>query len=204
MDFYYQVGEFSTELPWGRPTWMKIRRFLLELRKTEIYNKYKIVLHGGIMYDIHNTWDLDIQLISKNLDNYDELESDLYFIYDMALNKHRLLVDVGFYWNEWNANITRTDFYAKNYNDTPFDFIKIGYIKKVMNGVVEVYNILENGEDVIENLTKYLVKRRRSFPSCLEKKGHDRWFKHENSKKFYTIDEFLDDTDVDFFNKTNK
>ena len=68
----------------------------------------------------------------------------------------------------------------------------------------EEHNLLEKGEDDAVSLTKYLVKRSRSFPSCLNKKGHDRWFKHENSKKFYAIDEFLDDTDVDFFNKTNK
>ena len=204
MDFYYQIGEFSTTLPWGRPTWMKIRRFLLELRKTEIYNKYKIVMHGGIMYDIHNTWDLDIQLISKKIDSYEELENDLYFIYDIALNKHRLLVDVGFFYKEWNPNITKTEFYSNNYIDVPYDFIKIGYAKKIMDGKTEEHNLLENGEDDAVSLTKYLVKRSRSFPSCLNKKGHDRWFKHENSKKFYTIDEFLDDTDVDFFNKTNK
>jgi len=202
MDFYYQIGEFSTETIWSRPSWIKIRRFLIELRKTKIYKKYKIVLYGGIMYDINNTWDLDIQLISEKLDSYDELENDLYFIYDIALNRHKLLVDVGFFYKEWNSNITRTDFYSKNYIDVPYDFIKIGYIKKIMNGKIEEYNLLK--EDCIESLTKYLVKRRLSFPSCLEKKGHKRWFKHENSKKFYTIDEFLDDTDVDFFNKTNK
>jgi len=204
MDFYYQIGEFSTTTIWGRPSWMKIRRFLLELKKTEIYNKYKIIIYGGIMYDINNTWDLDIQLVSENLDSYEELEKDLYFIYDIALNKHRLLVDAGFFYKEWNPNITKTDFYSNNYDDIPFDFIKIGYIKKIMDGQIEEHDRLEKGEDFVARLTKYLVKRSRSYPSCLNKKGHARWFKHENSKKFYTIDEFLDDTDVDFFNKTNK
>jgi hypothetical protein len=208
-NFYYQVGDFTTSLQWGPPSWIKIRRFLIELKKTELYKKYKIVLYGGCLYDIKNTNDLDIQLVAKDIRSYRDLENDFYKIYEMAINRHRLLVDVCFL----HSDFDQSDVYGPNKYEThkSVEFIKINSIKKIVDSEITECIILRDEQNLDGScfLTANLVKVFANFPSCLYRfidrktpEKIDKFFR--NSKKFYTIDEFMNDTYVDFFNKTNK
>jgi hypothetical protein len=208
-NFYYQVGDFTTSLRWSQPSWIKIRMFLIELRRTEIYKKYKIILYGGCLYDIKNTNDLDIQLVAKDIESYRDLENDFYKIYEMAFNKHRLLVDLCFLHSEFD----QSDVYGANKYETckSVEFIKMNSIKKIVDSEITEWIILKDDQNLDGAcfLTANLVRVFAKFPNCLYKfidtKGSekiDKFFR--NSKKFYTIDEFINDTYVDFFNKTNK
>ena len=94
-DFLYQVGSVTTTTKWTRPVYEKIVRFLQDEEVNNILQKYESYIYGGILWDTP-TWDLDI-LLKYEWDestNWNLVESDFNKLNDIALNKHRLLIDV--------------------------------------------------------------------------------------------------------------
>lgn len=101
--FYYQIGEVSTILPWWRPNYDRICRFLTQEEVSEIFSKYADVeIIGNCLWDFDVTWDVDIRLILdprnsilKKSNYWDSVEDDINKLNHLALNEWRLLLDVG-------------------------------------------------------------------------------------------------------------
>ena len=149
-DFLYQVGSVTTTTKWTKPVYEKIVRFLQDVDVSNILEKYESYIHGGILWNAH-TWDLDI-LLKYNWDettDWDIIEADFNQLNDIALNKHRLLLDVSManalyklptkqYLLDLNKGkeikdwiIPRVEAAAKEETK-----IRLSYFKKVMNGEV--------------------------------------------------------------------
>ena len=93
--FLYQVGSVTTTTPWTKPLYEKVVRFLQDVDVSNILERYESYIHGGILWDAL-TWDLDI-LLKYDWDettDWDMIEADFNQLNDIALNKHRLLLDV--------------------------------------------------------------------------------------------------------------
>ena len=89
--FYYQRGSVWTSQPWGRPTWSRLNHYGQWLRDQGFDQQYQIYFRGGVLYDIRNTWDLDINLLGTVSNQ--QLESDMNRMLQAALEQ-RLLIDI--------------------------------------------------------------------------------------------------------------
>ena len=93
-DFYYKVGPISTTTPWFRPTTERIKNLVKEAKQIKDYQKYKLFLVGGVVNGkLGKTWDIDI-VVNGDISNYQAFEGFLRELYNLALNKHGLLIDV--------------------------------------------------------------------------------------------------------------
>lgn len=95
--FHYQIGEVTTILPWWRPNYDRISKFLVQPDVEIVLNKYRDVqIIGNCLWDFDVTWDLDMRLIlpNKSID-WNEVEDDLNKLNHLALNEWRILLDIG-------------------------------------------------------------------------------------------------------------
>jgi hypothetical protein len=90
-DFYYRVGPVETTTPWNRPDYYSMKAFFNDVLNSPIGKKYDVYLYGGVLQDLP-TWDIDISL-NGEIDYIKSFERDLAEMYDLALNKHSLLID---------------------------------------------------------------------------------------------------------------
>jgi hypothetical protein len=101
-NFFYQIGNVKTNVYWHQPTQEAVNALVNDIKKLRLYTKYELFLVGGVVNGgIGRTWDIDI-VINGKLDTV-ELESFMTDIYELALNVHRLLVDVR--WLDKKPNI---------------------------------------------------------------------------------------------------
>ena len=153
-DFSYQVGSVTTTTPWTKPLYEKVVGFLQDVDVSNILERYESYIHGGILWDAL-TWDLDI-LLKYDWDettDWDLIEADFNQLNDIALNRHRLLLDVSMannlyklptkqYLLDLNKGkeikdwiIPRVEAAAKEETK-----IRLSYFKKVMKGEITEYN----------------------------------------------------------------
>ena len=94
-DFFYQVGSTTTNTPWTMPIYENVVGFLQDEEVGNILQKYESYLYGGILWDAP-TRDLDILLKHEwnESTDWNLIESDFNKLNDIALNKHRLRLDI--------------------------------------------------------------------------------------------------------------
>lgn len=138
--FSYQVGKVITEKPWTRPNYHKLKEFFKEIQNSsEILKDYDLYLLGGVLWDFNNTWDVDIAMIN-NPSSYIVLEDYMYYMYDIALNKYNLLIDVA-----WLDTKPEDIIYTPDYSFiTDNNFLKIGYIKKQIGEEFDEINLINH------------------------------------------------------------
>lgn len=156
--FFYQVGKVSTTVPWLRPTYNKLKDFLNEIKSTtNIMNEYDLYLMGGVLFDFDTTWDVDMSLNGK-INDIKALESDLHKMYDLALNKYNMLVDI-----QWlsrrPSDLTYKKLEANKFMGEDINFIRLKNIKKIINA--KVSETVYAGETVSEYLVKNNLGRSR-------------------------------------------
>lgn len=180
--FSYQVGIVRTVIPWNRPTYDAIKRFLRDDIVQLVLKKYDAYIIGAILWDISKTWDVDIFLKNKNgnhpntLEDFIILENDLHSLYDIALNKYSILVDVHYRTGEHKLPTKQDliDYNVENFENInewiyPQDIsflYRIGYTKKIVGDSVSE-TILYNDEifPLNEKLTSsYLTKIVIKYP----------------------------------------
>ena len=148
IDFYYSRGIVKTIIPWTRPTQEQATNYFLYLKNNStILDRYDLYIHGRFMYVRTNTWDLDIQLIG----NYqlEQLEQDLNYMLDVALNKFRLLVDVKCL-GELVEPLT--------YENT----VNTNYIPKIVPAI-QIMNVTKIRKDITEILvTPFVIEKQLS------------------------------------------
>jgi hypothetical protein len=149
IEFSYQVGTVKTTTPWNRPTYDAIKKFLRDDIVQSVLKKYNAYIMGAILWDLSKTWDVDISLKYQNgnhpntLEEFVILENDLYSLYDIALNKYSILIDV-YYRTMEHKLPTKQELISynnlrniENINDWTYEqetapIFKIGYNKKVI------------------------------------------------------------------------
>jgi hypothetical protein len=152
-DFFYQVGPVYTKKAWKMPSYENIEPLLDEINDLSPYNMYLV---GGIANGkIGNTWDVDIVVTGPIV--YEEFEQVLENIYDLALNKYRILVDI-----RWiDKPIERLQYLIDNNLSEKVKTIRFGYyLKKIGDDVSEI-NLFEKST----KLTDYLIEREVTFPT---------------------------------------
>jgi hypothetical protein len=197
--FSYQKGKIITEQPWKRPTYSKIKEFLLEIQNTsDIMKDYDLYLIGGVLWDFNTTWDVDISMIG-NPSSYIVLEDYMHYMYDTALNKYNLLIDISWV-NTKPEDIIYTPDYSFTFDN---DFLKIGYIKKQIGDKFEEINLNDQLNYTLcgDYLVKGNFKNKIMKESFIEKVKNN---KNPITKVTFSVKEFLENDEEYFLKNTNR
>ena len=160
IEFSYQVGTVITTIPWNRPTYDAIKRFLRDDIVQSVLKKYDAYIIGAVLWNISETWDIDMFLKNKNdnhpntLEEFIILENDLNILYDIALNKYSILVDVHYKTGN-HKQPTKQELIDYNFGNfekinewvypSSISFLyRIGYTKKVVGDSVSETILYDN------------------------------------------------------------
>jgi hypothetical protein len=145
--FFYQKGIITTNTPWTRPSYNKLKEFTSYIKqKTDIFERYKIFVYGGCLFDFSKTWDIDLGL-KGDASNNEILENDLNLLNDISLKKFNLLLDARWF-DEYDSDG------SKQYKN-------IGYIIHQINGdvlIMDKRKPYHNDPEKIKVLTQFLVE----------------------------------------------
>lgn len=196
--FSYQRGKIITEQPWKRPTYSKVKEFLLEIQNTsDIMKDYDLYLAGGVLWDFNKTWDVDINLIGNP--SYTVLEDYMHYMYDIAFNKYNLLVDI-----VWINTKPEDIIYTPDY---PFildnEFLSIGYAKKQIGDEFEEINLSDKPNYILcgDYLVKGNWKHKPMKESFVNKVKNN---PNSISKVTFPVKEFLENNEDYFLKNTNR
>ena len=117
---YFRIGPVYTYEPFVSLNYNIIKDYFFYLKNnTDIFEKYKVDIFGGCLFDISKTKDIDI-VLSKNCNSIKELENDMSIMYEVAFNKFNILIDV-----QWRENslpeFIKCDYIIENKSDLIID-----------------------------------------------------------------------------------
>jgi hypothetical protein len=95
-EFYYRFANVETTTPWARPTWERFYAWWDKFKTFEGVEDYEFHIVGGSLYDIENTWDVDVT-ITNPIKNFVVLGELIRRGRDMALNEFNIYVDLFWY-----------------------------------------------------------------------------------------------------------
>jgi hypothetical protein len=171
VEFEYQAGSVSTKIPWYIPTKSILNKFVKTIRKIENYEKYDLFLVGGVVNGkIEETWDVDIIACGHIVP--EQFERFLHELYDIALNKFNILVDVRWF----NVPIEHFNHLINANKTERVKTVRFGYFTKRLGKEVSVINLFEKGKKISKNLVELDV----IIPSI---KG----FKNKNGNKYIKL-----------------
>ena len=155
-EFEYQVGSVTTTIPWFQPTKHILNKFIKTIPKIEYYEKYNLFLVGGVVNKrISETWDVDIVVCGEIIPH--EFEKLLHQIYDIALNKFNILVDVRWF----NIPIERHNQLVEAQIGEKVKTIRFGHYQKKIGNDCTTINLFEKGKKI----SKYLVELEVIIPN---------------------------------------
>lgn len=150
INFYYQVGPISTTFPWFRPTPERIKNLVKEAKQIKDYQKYTLFLVGGVVNGkLGKTWDVDI-VINGDISDLDQYQNFLAQLYDLALNKHGLLIDVC--WLDKKP--------VNTHQNIEYTAVMFGEARKRIGNDESVMSFKNS-----ERLTEYLIRKKIQFPT---------------------------------------
>ena len=161
--FFYKAGKFETTKPWNRPNIQSISSFFKDIiGKTDILNRYEVIIYGGCLYkNLSNTWDLDINISSKDLPNQVDIENDFLAIQKIG-EDNNLLIDLNWtsipFYKIFEMRITKENVHSilENFEE---DYIKIGFFEKRVNDIMVMLRDSRNEENKFgEYLVHYKLK----------------------------------------------
>jgi UDP-2,3-diacylglucosamine pyrophosphatase LpxH len=196
--FSYQRGKITTETPWNPPTYPKVKQFLLEIQNTsDIMKDYDLYLVGDILWGF-NTDDVSIIMIG-NPTSYIVLEDYMHYMYDIALNKYNISIDINWV-NTKPEDITYTPNFDFSYDN---DFLRIGYVKTQIGEKQEELDLRNNPSFLVQG--DYLVKG--NFKNINFKESFINKIKNTSNsplKMTFSVEEFLENDEEYFIKNTNK
>jgi UDP-2,3-diacylglucosamine pyrophosphatase LpxH len=196
--FFYQRGKIITENYLEQPTYPKVKQFLLEIQNTsDIMKDYDLYLVGDILWGF-NTDDVSIIMIG-NPTSYIVLEDYMHYMYDIALNKYNISIDINWV-NTKPEDITYTPNFDFSYDN---DFLRIGYVKTQIGEKQEELDLRNNPSFLVQG--DYLVKG--NFKNINFKESFINKIKNTSNsiiKSTFPIKEFLENDEEYFLKNTNK
>jgi hypothetical protein len=212
--FYYQIGEVSTIIPWWRPNYDRLCKFLTQDEVIEIFNKYEDVeIIGNCLWDFDITWDMDLRLIisSNNFINWDSIEDDLNRLNYLALNEWRILPDIGV--TPYRHSLpTKSEILSSEYDEERGEYkvnlsensmYKISYTKKVVDDKMFENDMRTSSYYYTESMTeRYLVAY---YPKYHTKKITEKILnsKKEILENSISVDRFLSMGEEEFIKFQN-
>jgi hypothetical protein len=135
--FQYEVGSVKTTIPWYKPTKHILNKFIKTIPEIQYYEKYNLFLVGGVVNGkLGETWDVDIVVCGDIIPH--EFEKFIHQIYDIALNKFNILVDVRWF----NIPIERHNQLVEANKKEKVKTIRFGhYQKKIGNECTELSSL---------------------------------------------------------------
>lgn len=138
MDFYYRYGTVETTIPWNRPTWEVFYQWWDEVKHLEGVDDYDIYITAGALYDIKNTWDIDLIILGVIRDP-DVLCRMIHDFRDIGMNKYKIYIDP--FW------MNSIEFCYADPNDQPRSLYMRATLPgdeiKLINGEQVLYNPLK-------------------------------------------------------------
>ncbi len=200
--FLYQKGEVSTTTPWRRPTYDKLKTFLIDVQnETNILNDYDVYIMGGVLFDFNTTWDVDMCFVGGNQTD-EKLENDLNYITDLALNTHNLLVDVSWYESR-PKNLTYSGMVENDFIQDNIIHKKIGYVKKQIGEEIEERDLRTYDDAIV--LTEHLIQRNygtiRETDKMINKVQNN---PNPTTITTFSVNEFLETNEDYFLTHTNR
>jgi|LakMenEpi03Aug12_release.lakeMendotaPanAssembly.Ray.scaffolds.fasta_scaffold303546_2 hypothetical protein len=197
--FSYQRGKIITEKYWERPTYSKLKEFLLEIKNdSEIMKDYDLYLVGDVLWNFNNTEDIDIIIIG-NPTSYIVLEDYMHYMYDIAFNKYNILIDISWV-NTKPEDIIYTSDLNFSYDN---DFLRIGYVRKQIGEEYEELDLRTNPSFSTQG--DYLIKG--NFKNINFKESFINKIKTTSNsiiKTTFPVKEFLENDEEYFLKNTNK
>lgn len=150
--FEYEVGSVKTKIAWYQPTSYIVNKFVKTIPKIKNYGKYELFLVGGVVNGrIGETWDVDIIVCGEIIP--DEFEQFLHDIYEIALNKFNILVDVRWF----NVPIERLSHLIEANKQEKVKTIRFGHFRKKIVEEESIINLFEKGKRISEYLVELEV-----------------------------------------------
>ncbi len=200
--FLYQKGRTSTTTPWGRPTYQKVKEYLIYVQEnTDILSRYEMYIMGGVLFDFNTTWDLDLCLVGGNQTD-SKLEEDLDYLTDLALNTYNLLVDISWYESR-PQNLTYSGMVENDFTPDNIIHKKIGYVKKQIGEEIEERDLRTYDDAIV--LTEHLIQRNYGTVKHTNKMIN----KVQNNPNpititTFSVNEFLETNEDYFLTHTNR
>ena len=196
--FSYQRGKIITKQPWKYPTYFKVKEFLSEIKTTsDIMKDYDLYLAGDILWGF-DTEDINIIMLG-NPTSYIVLEDYMHYMYDIALNKCNISIDINWL-NIKPEDIIYTPDFNFSYDN---DFLRIGYTKKQIGEEHEELDLRIN--PLFSTQGDYLVKG--NFKNINFKESFINKIKNTSNsiiKTTFPVKEFLENDEEYFLKNTNK
>ena len=147
--FEYKAGSVKTTIPWFQPTKHILNKFIKTISKIENYGKYDLFLVGGVVNGgIGKTWDVDIVVCGEIIPH--EFENFLHEIYEIALNKFNILVDVRWF----SVPIEKHNQLIEAKKQEKVRTIRFGHFLKKIGGECSEINLFEKGKKISEHLVE--------------------------------------------------
>jgi len=147
--FVYKIGSVTTNVAWKRPNKENMENLIFDIKNIKNFHKYELFLVGGVVNGgIGKTNDIDIIV---NGDFSYDLEKFFHELYDLALNKHRLLIDA-----KWLDKKP-----SENHEVKFYQAVQFGKAVKQVDEIVSEINLFEKNIKLTENL----VLRTLKFPN---------------------------------------
>lgn len=153
MTFSYRLGNISTTIPWARPTWSALENWWQEYKNISGTEAYDFYVVGHSLYNINETWDIDIAL-TGDIPDVNKLGYILEKGLDLALNKYRIYIDLKWYSSIGFAN-TNNDPLTRRF------YIKgelAGLEEKIRNGEQEIYKLRDYKDSAMHDLDDLCVE----------------------------------------------
>ena len=148
-EFQYEAGSVKTTIAWFQPTKHILNKFIKTISKIENYGKYNLFLVGGVVNGrIGETWDVDIVVCGDIIPN--EFEKFLHEIYEIALNKFNILVDVRWF----SIPIERHNQLIEAKKQEKVKTIRFGRFQKKIGEECSEINLFERGKKISEHLVE--------------------------------------------------
>lgn len=147
--FEYEAGSVKTTIPWFQPTKHILNKFIKTITKIENYGKYNLFLVGGVVNRrIGETWDVDIVVCGEIIPI--EFEKFLHEIYEIALNKFNILVDVRWF----SIPIERHNQLIKTKKQEKVKTIRFGHFRKKIGDECTKIDLFERGKKISKHLVE--------------------------------------------------
>jgi hypothetical protein len=197
MMFYYKKGRVETHDQWNQPSYESLQQYCTNLMtNTDILDRYETYFTGAILYDIFNTWDVDLHIVGA-YDNAEELECDLDLLTKTGFD-NGLLVDAKWKESSKPQVTTKQDLYNCDYQESTAT-IEVGTVLKIVDHKTVLDFKINATYKNCQQLTENLVSHQRIYNFLFKKHKFVNTVVKRPVRTNLSINEFLKMSQEEFY-----